>query len=273
MAKGLLDSRGQNLGWAFRAEQFGANLKTTLERAIEGSEQNLSSASKIEFRVTRHFKRRAHHYIPDLPEETDTLQWLAWMQHYGAPTRLMDWTYSAFVALFFAVARKAPNNSGAVIWAINMEWVRRTANSILSASGMTVIPDDDLMRQFYENDIGRFKDLFHPDKPTSERLEPLLYPMNPLRLNERLTIQQGVFLCPRRLSIGFVDNLLALKPTGDNLKAFVVSPSSRSHILADLDRMNMNNATLFPGLQGFAESLWTNPMCYHPSYSTFDDIR
>src|SRR5438093_2893211 len=31
-----------------------------------------------------------------------TLEWLALMQHYGAPTRLLDFTYSFWIALFFA---------------------------------------------------------------------------------------------------------------------------------------------------------------------------
>src|SRR5215831_16215491 len=72
--------------------------------------------------IEREFKRRAHHYLADLPNEDEDLEWLALMQHYGAPTRLLDWTRSAYVAAFFAADGASSPNAFAV-WAVDQQAV------------------------------------------------------------------------------------------------------------------------------------------------------
>jgi hypothetical protein len=56
----------------------------------------------------------------------DTLYCLAMMQHHGAPTRLMDWTYSPFVAAKFAAGE---GTGDAAIWCLNAKWCQETAEA------------------------------------------------------------------------------------------------------------------------------------------------
>jgi hypothetical protein len=51
------------------------------------------------------------------------LEWLALMRHYGAPTRLLDWTYSLYVALFFSLAESNVKKP-ATVWALDTAWLR-----------------------------------------------------------------------------------------------------------------------------------------------------
>jgi hypothetical protein len=93
--------------------------------------------------------------------------------------------------------------------------------------------------------------------------EPLLQfvaPLQPFRMNEGLTIQQGLFLCPGDLRTSFEGNLLAF-PKGDfanHVHKIVIPNHLREEILATLNKMNINRASLFPGIDGFAQSLITN---------------
>jgi hypothetical protein len=95
--------------------------------------------------------------------------------------------------------------------------------------------------------------------------------LEPFRMNERLTAQQGRFLCPRTLRVGFETNLkvaLADAATRPNLKGprlykIIIPGAARLGLLEELDKMNINFATLFPGLEGFARSLRTRIELQH----------
>jgi hypothetical protein len=97
---------------------------THLEEAFRGFEIHADDdRRKWEKHMIRDFKRKLHHYTPHVPEDEDVIEWLALMRHYGAPTRLLDFTYSFFVACYFAVNRLDHEKKAAEIWAIEGMWL------------------------------------------------------------------------------------------------------------------------------------------------------
>jgi hypothetical protein len=82
-----------------------------------------------------------------------------------------------------------------------------------------------------------------------------VYPANPIRLNRRLTIQQGVFLAPGDVTLSFENNIKGIPNYQEHIKKIVIDNKCKKEVLCKLYVMNINSATLFPGLDGFARSL------------------
>jgi hypothetical protein len=181
------------------------------------------------------------------------------MQHYGAPTRLQDWTYSFFVAVYLAVNDMEEN---AEVWAIDTDYIKKNAIKKIKEKVKFKEKTEEEIREIIRNDSCAvipeyFEDIFMKEP------KPFVLPMNPHNLNERLIIQQGVFLCPGDISEKFLCNLEECFPepnsVNKNIRRFKIENNKKikKQILMLLQRMNMNNATLFPGLSGFSESLRT----------------
>src|SRR5271166_5372625 len=90
--------------WIFRGQSDASRtLSTTLQRALKKRHvEDPSYRAHVENSSIGFFKDRSRLHLPNTPDEQDILGWLALMQHYGAPTRLQDWTLSPFVAAYFA---------------------------------------------------------------------------------------------------------------------------------------------------------------------------
>jgi len=71
---------------------------------------------EAEFSIIENFKRMAPALKSKLPEIEDHISWLYLMQHYGTPTRLLDWTKSVLVGLYFAVSHH--HSEDGELWAL-----------------------------------------------------------------------------------------------------------------------------------------------------------
>jgi hypothetical protein len=245
----------QENGWIYRGQRDKRKrLRTTLERACESYEVPLDKAGVIEDILLRDFRRKYHHYSQHVPDKINTLEWLSVMQHYGAPTRLLDFTYSFYVAVYFAlenVLGKEETDNGYAVWAVNGDWSVNESAKLFESSPK----EYEFLKEPLEDEKDKaeaFETIFRREFPRS-----FACPQNPFRLNERLTIQKGVFMCPGNVTLPFENNLCVLPgyEKAENIKKIIIPHRLRRKVLGRLYDMNITRATLFPGLDGFAQSL------------------
>ena len=90
--------------WIFRGQkERNWNLRTSLERCFERQHIEPRAMEEVERDLIREFKRTYHNYATQVPVDSAILEWLSLMQHHGAPTRLLDFSYSIYVAAYFAL--------------------------------------------------------------------------------------------------------------------------------------------------------------------------
>jgi hypothetical protein len=70
-----------------------------------------------ELPLISHFRARAIGRLGDRDRPQSEIEWLFLAQHYGLPTRMLDWTESPLAALFFAVSDESRAGSDGGLWA------------------------------------------------------------------------------------------------------------------------------------------------------------
>jgi len=77
--------------WVFRGQgNHSWGLTSSLERQVTNLGLDQSDAPDIERGLLRRFKRQCHQYVDSVPRDNERLEWMALMQHHGAPTRILD---------------------------------------------------------------------------------------------------------------------------------------------------------------------------------------
>jgi len=252
-------------GWVFRGQADTSwDISSTLEREMERFKNEDRAA--YEASVLKQVKSVGPLDHGATRRPTDDFSWLALLQHHGCKTRLVDFTESFYVALFFAV-RDCPK-SDAAVWAISTSEMDATIRSICERRN-NELSGEEMPRRLVNNSI-ELPERYRDDESLA------IVCGNPHHLNQRMIAQQGVFLCPLNLNTSFMENLtLGLALTGkkeapkrlntledleDESKAGKVIKikllaSQHRDLLFHLRKMNITEATLFPGLDGYARSL------------------
>ena len=244
-------------------------LESSLFREIEKKQRDLKRCFQIEHDARNEFASQAHlHINPSaLPAQDDWLEWWALMQHYGAPTRLLDWTASPYVAAYFAV--ESDDETDGLIWVLN-DW----------ALG-------DRMREQYSSDWSGWDRLPRPANNWSnvtksfvskrfldENAPPQIFFFQPGRRSSRVVAQQGWLSTSLNLfgdyetTIGTLyenhrndpkNHVRFTSKTREYWKYWnskiVIPKEVKREFLRCLQTMNITASALFPGIDGLGKSV------------------
>jgi hypothetical protein len=203
-------------------------LEPTLSRLIR--ECDFPNCRYIENNILSTFKRRAKLLLEiKFPPDKDTLNWWSIMQHYKAPTRLLDWTLSPYVALYFAVIENLQRDGA--IWAFNSHLLF----DAFPRNEYKIPLIDFLCARAEEEDIF------------------IQYAVMPYKQ----PIQQVLFSYCSKLTAdhsSVIDKLFCSQNRKDYYK-IIISSDLKSEFLHQLRVANITASSLFPGIDGLGLSV------------------
>jgi hypothetical protein len=198
--------------------------------------------AKHEAALLRNFRKYAHR---DASPSDSLWTWLALAQHHGLPTRLLDWTYSPYVALHFATDHLEFYGLDAVIWCVDYIGTNRllpdSLKSILDKNDSNVFTSEMLseaagtLREFDRMAQDDFVIFF--ESPS---------------LDDRIVNQYALFSLMSSPT-AILDRWLADKP--DLFRKLIIPASLKWEVRDKLDQANISERVLFPGLDGLSQWL------------------
>ena len=222
---------------------FRKTIETTTQNPIE----NKTYLSWIdEMGLLKTFIQEASAYI-NLPS-TDILHWAEYAQHYGVPTRFLDWSRNPLVALYFACKDKTKTNG--TVWLLHsMNYSRFVNDEYVTMQNKTT---GEIITDLLNNQC--------------EVEHPVLY--TPYYVDTRMSAQQSYFLVwgtnqePLDQMLSDDKYWMNLPEHDDGVRMygqaqleeclfrFGIPGERKQQILHELDTLGINEKTLFPGLDG-----------------------
>ena len=196
-----------------------------------------SNGVAAEAELRKRFMQRALPFLERVPDSE--WAWLFLMQHYGVPTRLLDWSESMLVALYFAVSNPKHDHLPGALWALRPIKLNESGNLGLS------LPDE--LPCF-----GRLEILDLQYLPARSPPGPGLQPLAAIAVRDSLRIhaQHGVFTISHRTPV-------PLENFGDQSHLFRmrIPAGAKPAIRAELELLQVNKLTIFPELSSVADEV------------------
>ena len=196
------------------------------------------NAAPPETTLLKRFRQSAAMLLSKDPSAT--FDWLFLMQHYGIPTRLLDWTESPLIALYFAVSEMKPDSDGA-LWLLRPSELNKVAKIIDGEEEFFVPSFEDAELRNYTVDA-------LSTGPKRTKLSPLAAIAT--RNNARIQAQLGAF------TIHHLDKT-PLEDLGDggHVLKYKISRGAIDALRKELALLGFNKFSIFPELSSIGDNI------------------
>lgn len=182
------------------------------------------------------FKQNAIQFVNDRPQSE--WEWLFLARHHGVPTRLLDWTESPLIGLYFAVDGVRDDSRDGALWLLLPVELNREAGIILTNPlGLPIFEDNNPhLRNYLPSVIA---------SEQTTRLTPAAGVA--IRHSKRMQSQFSVFTVTHR-------DQTPIESLGDghHIGRYIVPASAKARIRRQLEALRIDELTVFPELDNVA---------------------
>ncbi len=191
-----------------------------------------STADTSETTLLNRFRQSAAMLADRRP--LSSFDWTFLMQHYGVPTRLLDWSESPLTSIYFAVEDWSSRpGTDAALWCLWPTALNKHANIVDKVEGQYIPSFEDEELQSYATESLR----------QNARIE--LFPVATIatRNNARIQAQMGTFTIHHNKKIA-----IEVVGDGSHVAKYVIPHDARERFARELKLLGMTRFSLFPEL-------------------------
>lgn len=210
--------------------------------------------SQLEFNILEDFITEACSFIKNVPED-DIIAWLEIAQHFGVPTRLLDFTENPLVALYFACNGSPAKD--ACVWIINEPAYNK---KFFEEKGIVLVTySKQVISRIVTEEI-----VYHDSRQHYGNPNYIQYPWiyKPHYREERMHLQESIFMLwgayqgaftanvseKEYMSTGIVENA-----DGGVLCSILIPAENKKELLNALNSCGVNEKFIYPGLDGIGK--------------------
>jgi hypothetical protein len=250
------DKDGEPALWFRGSQSVSWRLIPKLYRSTKSAKKLLEDEDEIR----EEFVRRAPSLMTYNPR--NAWEWYFLMQHYSAPTRLLDWTENPQIALYFALM-ESEGYQDAAVWVLD-PW---RLNKLVLKVDEVLPPGSDGLA---DRDRRKYEPWLPDRFDAKNRLKnPLPVAIFPNQFDRRIAAQRSCFTV-HGLKKDSIDDLF---PRTQKLLAKIVIPGyAVDNVFDELEGSFVDEATIYPDLEGLGKCVarWTgdaDPLPHEEMYT------
>lgn len=223
----------------FRGQRYSKKYKLLPSILRYDKDNKLLYSKKCDTIFLNMFKTKAIKYVENIP--SNNWEWMFCAQHYELPTRLLDWTESPLIALYFALETATmTQEENPIVWSVNPY--------LLNSLSIEIESDESIPNLFEDDDCFKFIEQNYSIKATKTK-----YPIvvSGLKNNARIEAQQGLF-CLYPIN---GKPLEEFKDKDDYLQGIEINKETIDEIKKDLFFLGIKKINVFPELQSISKDI------------------